>query len=246
MASCRGIHGRGRWSTFDAAIPACKATHEPEDPCKTDVNPPLRQGRRRSDTARVAVSPADANDVYPGRRMLLLFATIAFAIGLCWASLLFTSEPLPPERQEQVDRAIALVEQAGFTRRAALLRHVTSFRATDNWWNHHLGHREAYAATNFPFEVVTLYEPFFANTRDDVERAVILLHESSHLLGSGEEVALRMVWRDKGHLGWTGDRYADTRLWRNTREWTSWSVPGFFECGADGRSDCFDAALPLP
>lgn len=205
----------------------------------------LRQRRDRTETTRVPTQPVDPADVYPGRRMLLLFGAIVLALVLCWASLLLTSDPLPPEREEQITQAIALIDDAGFTRRAALLRHVTTFRATDNWWNRHLGHREAYAATNFPFEVVTLYEPFFANTRDDVERAVILLHESSHLLGSGEDAALRITWRDKGQLGWTADVYGETRLWRNTREWTSWSVPGFFACGSDGQSDCFDTTSPL-
>ena len=95
-----------------------------------------------------------------------------------------------------------------------------------------------YAATNFPFEVVTLYPDFFAYAADDTERAVILLHEARHLGGAGEEEALASVWRDKRRLGWTRERYGQTRVWKNVSEFTRRYAPGLFRCGADGQQDC--------
>lgn len=86
--------------------------------------------------------------------------------------------------------------------------------------------------------IVTLYPAFFEVAVDDTERAAILLHESQHLLGFGEEAALERVWREKQRLGWTADNYVKTRVWRNVREWTGSSVPALFQCGADGHSDC--------
>jgi len=135
-------------------------------------------------------------------------------------------------------RAIAVLEHAGFSREVVMLRHFANYRATDNWWNVYLGHQDAYAATNFPLGVMTLYPPFFRVAVDDTERAVILLHESQHLLGAGEDAALERVWRDKLRLGWTADAYEHTRVWRNTREWTAADVPALFRCGRDSASDC--------
>jgi hypothetical protein len=97
---------------------------------------------------------------------------------------------------------------------------------------------DAYAATNFPFEVVTLYPGFFKLAVDDTERAVILLHEGHHLFGDGEEAALRRVWLEKQRLGWSADKYGQSKVWKNTREWTEESVPGLFPCGTDGHADC--------
>jgi hypothetical protein len=50
------------------------------------------------------------------------------------------------------------------------VRTVVSYRRTDNWWNQYVGHHAAYAATNFPFGVVTLYPAFFRYAVDDTER----------------------------------------------------------------------------
>jgi hypothetical protein len=85
---------------------------------------------------------------------------------------------------------------------------------------------------------MTLYPPFFLQAEDDVERATILLHESQHLWGYGETAALDYVWREKSRLGWTVDKYGETRVWRNVREWTAAEVPALFQCGPQQRSDC--------
>ena len=108
----------------------------------------------------------------------------------------------------------------------------------DNWWNLHLGHGDAYAATNFPLGVVTLYPAFFTVPVDNTERAVILFHEAQHLMGAGEDAALERVWREKQRIGWTSEAYARTKVWSNTREWTVASLPALFECGPNRRADC--------
>ena len=162
-----------------------------------------------------------------GRRLLSIVAATTFVLMMAWASLLATADPLTAERRKMVTDAVDLLDRQGFTHQAWMLRHVVVYRGTDNWWNLYTGHQQAYAATNFPFEVVTLYRPFFTVATDDVERAAILLHESHHLLGSGETTALRETWVEKQRLGWTSVDYGRTRLWKNTREWTAAAVPDF-------------------
>ncbi|MGH9883645.1 MAG: hypothetical protein ACRD6N_19655 [Pyrinomonadaceae bacterium] len=173
-----------------------------------------------------------------GKRLIWIFATTIFLLFIGYLSLLLTSDDLDREKRQTVERAIAILEQKGFDREAFVLATLVKYRGTDNWWNRYVGHRDAYAATNFPFEVVTVYPEFFEHTLDDHERAAILLHEAYHLLGSGEAAALERVWREKQKLGWTADNYSQSRVWNNTRELTAAQVPTLFQCGSDGRSDC--------
>jgi hypothetical protein len=163
--------------------------------------------------------------------------TVVILFG-AYASLLVTSDGLERDQREAVRRAIQVLDRNGFSREASVLDRFVSWRGTDNWWNAYVGHQRAYAATNFPFAVVTVYPPFFTVAVDDTERAAILLHEAYHVLGDDEEDVLRHVWLAKQRIGWTGERYAHTRVWRNTREWTAGTVPGLFRCGIDGQSDC--------
>jgi hypothetical protein len=164
---------------------------------------------------------------------------VALAVLLAaYASLLVTSKGLERGQREIVDRAVRVLAQSGFSRETFLLDHVVSWRRTDNWWNGYVGHQRAYAATNYPFAVVTVYPPFFTAAADDTERAAILLHEAYHVLGDDEDEALQRVWLVKQRIGWTEERYASTRVWKNTREWTATALPGLFVCGIDGRSDC--------
>ena len=157
-----------------------------------------------------------------------------------YVSLLVSSDAVTRAERQTVLDAVAVVEDAGFSREAFVLRHLVSYRTTPNWWNRYIGHQTAYAATNFPFAVVTLYPAFFKFPVDDVERAAILLHEAHHVLGADEPDALRRVWREKRRLGWTAADYANTRVWKNTREWTASSSPPLFQCGPDFQSDCID------
>jgi hypothetical protein len=165
--------------------------------------------------------------------------TVTCAVIVAWhGSLLLSSDAATMNQRLQVRGAIELIEKSGFTREAFLLRRLTCFRTTDNWWNRWAGHGEAYAATNFPFEIVTLYPEFFQYPTDDTERAVILLHEARHLAGAGEREAFETVWRDKARLGWTRDKYSHTRVWKNVAEFTHRYVPELFTCGTDGKQDC--------
>ncbi|HMJ25458.1 MAG TPA: hypothetical protein VK475_06500 [Pyrinomonadaceae bacterium] len=188
--------------------------------------------------------PAAAEPVLPKKRSLLkrliwVLGATFIALLTCYVSLLISSDGLQPEQRDQVQKAIATLESRGFTRETFILKHLTVFRGTDNWWNRYVGHHDAYAATNFPFEVVTLYPEFFSVPTDDTERAAVLLHESSHLSGSGEEAALGAAWRNKRQLGWTVERYKQTRLWYATEQQTRSQFPYMFKCGADSQSDCF-------
>jgi len=173
------------------------------------------------------------------RRILWIISATLVVLIIWYMSLLLTSDSLPPDQYLKVDVAIGLIEQSGFTREGFVLRHAAMFRSTDNWWNRWLGHRDAYAATNFPFEIVTLYPEFFSAPVDDRERAAVLLHEARHLLGDGEEAALRSAWMNKRRLGWTADQYRQTRVWDATERLTRAQFPYLFQCGSDGKSDCY-------
>jgi hypothetical protein len=172
-------------------------------------------------------------------RRLIWILGATLLILLIWSlSLHITSDDLMYDQRNAVERAIAVLKQKGFAKQAFLLRYVTAFRRTDSWWNNYVGHQNAYAATNFPFEVVTLYPEFFEVSVDDNERAVLLLHESYHLFGSGEEAALEGVWRNKQRLDWSADKYGHSKVWKDTIELTMNKVPTLFQCGPDGHSDC--------
>lgn len=168
----------------------------------------------------------------------IIGATLTILV-IFYLSLLFTSDSLQPEQRDQVQRSIAILEQKGFSSEAFVLRYLASYRISDNWLNAYVGHRDAYAATNFPFEVVTLYSDFFSLPVDDTERAAVLLHEARHLLGDGEEAALELTWKNKRQLGWTEDKYGQTRVWDATDDLTRPRFAYMFSCGADGQTDCF-------
>jgi hypothetical protein len=173
------------------------------------------------------------------QRVIWITGATLVILMIWYVSLLMSSDGLQPDQREKVNSAIALLQQAGFTREAFVLNRLTAFRTTDNWLNAYIGHRDAYAATNFPFEVVTLYQEFFEVPVDDRERAAVLLHEARHLLGDGEEAALDFTWHHKRRLGWTADRYSQTRVWDATERLTKARFPHMFQCGLEGKSDCY-------
>jgi hypothetical protein len=182
--------------------------------------------------------------VKPKKRSLLKrLAWIISASGILliifYASLLFSSDKPNPDQLVKIQSAIDLLQTRGFSREAFVLNHVASFRTTDNWLNAYVGHRDAYAATNFPFEVVTLYPEFFEVPVDDCERAAVLLHEARHLFGDGEDAALENTWKSKRQLGWTTEKYKRTRVWDATMRLTKAQFPYMFQCGGDGETDCF-------
>ena len=173
------------------------------------------------------------------RRVVWIFATTAMLLIIWYVSLRVSSDGLQPDQRAKVEAGIAFLQQHGFDREVFVLRRMTTFRSTDSWWNRYLGHRDAYAATNFPFEIVTLYPEFFEVPVDDCERAAVLLHESRHLLGDGEEAAVMTTWKNKKRLGWTSDRYRQTRVWDATERLTKAQFPYMFQCGIDSQSDCY-------
>ncbi|HEX4945557.1 MAG TPA: hypothetical protein VFZ34_02685 [Blastocatellia bacterium] len=190
---------------------------------------------------RGSLSRYDAHKFTLLRTLLRIALLAAFFLTAWYASLLKTSAPLLAEQRQAVERAITILQQRGFSTEATMLRRVVTFRSTDHWWNYQFGHPQAYAATNFPFEVITLYPDFFSKTVDDTERAVILLHESYHLRGQGEETAYAETWRAKEKLGYNAASYGTTRVWSNMRDDTLTYVPGLFRCGASGQEDCVRA-----
>jgi hypothetical protein len=173
------------------------------------------------------------------RALIVLVVCFVILIGF-YVSLCVSSDPITLEQRATVDKAIDMLDEKGFSQEVFTLRHLVNFRSRDNWWNNWMGHTDAYAATNFPFEFVTLYPDFFKVPVDERERAIILLHEAHHLRGDGEEKALSEVWHEKQRLGWTRATYAETNVWKNVREYTEAQVPRFFQCGADAKSDCFE------
>jgi hypothetical protein len=172
------------------------------------------------------------------KRIVWIVCTTIVVLFVAYMSMLITSDDLRYDQHEVTDRAIAVIEAKGFGKHSFVLKRLARYRATDSWWNNYLGHRDAYAATNFPFEIVTLYGEFFDKAVDDTERAAILLHEAEHLLGAGEEQALEFTWRSKAQLGWNESSYSQTKVWSNTKELTQRLVPSLFSCGPDGKSDC--------
>jgi hypothetical protein len=172
------------------------------------------------------------------QRALWIAGMTGTILVICYCSLRLTSDAVTWQQQQIVDRAIDQLAQRGFNRETFVLRHLVSYRTTDNWWNMQVGHESAYAATNFPFEIMTLYPEFFETARDDTERAAILLHESYHLFGANEPRALEQTWRNKARLGWTADKYGTTKVWLNTKELTMRAAPALFRCGPEQNEDC--------
>lgn len=184
------------------------------------------------------VKPAKPNQRSFLKRLIWILTTTGVLLIVFYASLLLSSDGLNSDQRVKVQNAIDLIQARGFAREAFVLNHVASLRTTDNWLNAYVGHRDAYAATNFPFEVVTLYPGFFEAPVDDCERAAVLLHETRHLLGDGEDAALENTWKSKRQLGWTADKYSGTRVWDATMRLTKARFPYMFQCGGDGQTDC--------
>ena len=170
----------------------------------------------------------------------LVSAILISGVILCgiYFSLLHSAAPLTGEQSEKIQTAIEILAQRGFDSEVFLLKNTVAFRASDNWLNETTGHEDAYAATNFPFQIVTIYDNFFSQTTDATERAMILLHEARHLQGANEEQAYDFVWRNRRKLGWTDEKYSDTRVWFNVFEATRQNAPKIFRCDFNPNNDC--------
>ena len=153
-------------------------------------------------------------------------------------SLAVSATPLDIDQKHLVRKATGLLREKGFTNEAILLDNFTVFRADDNWLNSSVAKESAYAATNFPFEIMTLYPDFFTYPADDIERTAILLHESKHLQGADEPEAYEFVWKNRKVIGWTKQRYRYSPVWINVRRQTKEMAPQLFTCPDNEFGDC--------
>ncbi|NNE66150.1 MAG: hypothetical protein HKN33_06250 [Pyrinomonadaceae bacterium] len=158
-----------------------------------------------------------------------------------YLSLLSTSQPVHSYQRAPISNAISILEAEGFAREVVLLRYVATFRTSDSWLNSFVPDENAYAATNFPFEVITLYPDFFNKATDDRERAAILLHEAQHLLGKTEKQAYEYVWKNRKALGWTQMAYGTTESYVTIELQTREFCPDLFVCTQNLWNDCTQA-----
>ncbi len=172
------------------------------------------------------------------RRAVICVTTLLFVIFGFYISMYFSAKPLTSDQGAIVGSAIEVIKKGGFDREAFYLENLTAFRSTDNWLNSLTTKENAYAATNFPFEIMTIYPDFFNFTEDDVERAAILLHEAIHLQGGDEKEAYEFVWKNRAKIGWTEDRYKNSVLWKNVRKQTREYAPDLFICDFNEFGDC--------
>ncbi len=172
------------------------------------------------------------------KRAAVCLAVIMVAVIGFYSSLLLSAHPLTGDERERVHASIRILEEKGFSEEAFLLKRIAAFRSNDNWLNASVEKENAYAATNFPFEIVTLYPDFFTYPVDDTERAAILLHEAKHMQGKDEKEAYEFVWKNRSRLGWTAARYSETVIWRETRKLTREYLPSMFVCDFNDSGDC--------
>lgn len=177
------------------------------------------------------------------RRAVNCLMMCLFVLAGFYLSLLGSAKSLAYENKQVVKRSIDVLRQKGFDDEVFLLENVAAYRSTDNWLNASVEKENAYAATNFPFEIVTIYPDFFNFPVDDVERAAILLHEAKHLTGNDEKAAYEFVWRNRERLGWTRAAYGGSLVWQNIRKQTKETVPELFACPEFELGDCTEAAF---
>lgn len=171
------------------------------------------------------------------RAAVCLFA-ILFTIFGFYLSLIGSAKPLEYDQKKTIERGIAVLDEKGFDGEVFLLRYLTAYRGTDNWLNSSIEKENAYAATNFPFEIMTVYADFFTYPNDDTEHAAILLHEAQHLKGADEKEAYIYVWKNRKKLGWTKEKYGNSVIWRNVRKQTKEIAPELFVCSVNEFDDC--------
>ena len=196
---------------------------------------------------RCGAALGESENISPNRRFLKsglvkrAVVCVVVLLGVVFAfyfSLVLSADSLRPPERALVSSAIARLEATSFNDEAFLLKHLTVFRANDNWLNASVEKENAYAATNFPFEIVTVYPDFFTYPSDDTERAAILLHEAKHLQGKDEKEAYEFVWRNRERLGWTSGTYHRSVIWREIRKLTKEYSPAMFTCDFNEFGDC--------
>ncbi len=179
---------------------------------------------------------------YRGRSFISILASnllaASLAVVMFYFSLVATSAPVSKNDMAVIDHSIAILEAKGFDREAFLLRHTTTFRSTDHWLNRLIFKESAYAATNFPLQIVTVYPDFYTKAEDDTERAMILLHEAQHLQNADEKGAYSYVWQNRWRLGWTQLPYGTTETYITIELQTRENAPELFNCSGNLWNDC--------
>jgi hypothetical protein len=171
-------------------------------------------------------------------KALSSFLFAGLALGVFYSSLIATSQPINYVQYSKVNDAIDLLETKGFKEEVFLLRHTVAFRGSDNWFNDAVPKEDSYAATNFPFQIITLYPDFYTKTTDDVERAMVLLHEAQHLRNSDEAAAYAFVWQNRHRLGWTQLTHGTTASYITVEQQTREFAPELFKCADKLWNDC--------
>jgi hypothetical protein len=100
------------------------------------------------------------------RRALICAVVCIFAMLGFYLSMIFTSASLKSAERKNVAVAVNILDEKGFAKEVFLLKYLTSFRGNDNWLNASTKLEDAYAATNFPFEIMTIYPDFFEYSRN--------------------------------------------------------------------------------
>ncbi len=172
------------------------------------------------------------------KRIAVFVVVCIFTLFGFYVSLIVSAAKLRYEESQAVEKAVALLDAKGFSREVFLLNYLTAKRSNDNWLNASVEKENAYAATNFPFEILTIYPDFFTIPIDDTERAAILLHEAQHLQGANEKQAYEFVWKHRRQLGWTKEKYEHSIIWRNVRKQTKEYSPDLFNCADKEYADC--------
>jgi hypothetical protein len=206
----------------------------------------LQCRRCRFDLESLDLAQVTVEDKKPSKspkilwRAIICVSVIIVCVLAFYLSLLFSSSGLQISEKEKVRNAIAVLEARGFSQEVFFLHYLAAFRSNDNWLNASVEKENAYAATNFPFEVMTLYPDFFEKPADDIERAAILLHEAKHLQGADEKTAYEYVWRNRKKLGWTRENYSRSKLWQAVKKQTREYAPNLFVCESGELGDCTD------
>ena len=171
-------------------------------------------------------------------RAVICLGVVVFVIIGFYLSLIGSSKSLSLEQKNIVRDSIHIIKMKGFDTEAVLLDNFTVYRANDNWFNCMIPKENAFAATNFPFEIMTIYPDFFSYPADETERAAILLHEARHLRDGDEKDAYEFVWKNRNKLGWTKEKYFDSPVWKNIRRQTREYAPSLFICENSDYNDC--------
>jgi hypothetical protein len=164
--------------------------------------------------------------------------SVILAVLAFYLSLVSTSLPINSLEAAAKDRAIHILEKKGFEREVLLLKYSVTFRGTDHWLNTFTAKENAYASTNFPFQLVTLYPDFFSKAADDTERAMVLLHEARHLMGENENQAYAYVWKNRKRLGWSLRTHGTTITYATIEQQTRENAPELFNCPRKPWEDC--------